>query len=212
MKTKSFERSAGVCAIFAGLVDILYGVSFVVLRNNLLSALFLVLGGLLSGVALVAAFSGLFETDLATAIWGLLLGVTMAIGSVLHGGYDLAIATSPSIFPNLVALPSQINPHDLFTFGIPGLAFFGLAWLLNCAGGFPKGLSRLGYLLTVLLIAIYLARLIPGSPTEQLAVGAVALVGVGLSAVWYVWLGLALLTKHSAPSVVQRRARVGATR
>src|SRR5438874_5295028 len=43
----SYERFAGGCAIFAGLVGFLYSIAFVIVRSDSLSAIFLMLGGLL---------------------------------------------------------------------------------------------------------------------------------------------------------------------
>lgn len=52
----SFDKFAGWSAILAGLSGFLYSVSFIVLRDNLLSALFLMLGGLFSTAALTALY------------------------------------------------------------------------------------------------------------------------------------------------------------
>jgi hypothetical protein len=48
----SFEKFAGWSAIMAGLSGLLYSISFIVLRNNMLSGLFLMVGGLFSIAAL----------------------------------------------------------------------------------------------------------------------------------------------------------------
>src|SRR5579885_2046680 len=52
LETGSFERFASICAILAGIGSLLYGIAFVVLKNGMLSSLFLMLGGLLSTVVL----------------------------------------------------------------------------------------------------------------------------------------------------------------
>ena len=67
-RSSTFERFAGGCAILAGASGLLYAVSFVVLRNELFSALFLMLSGLLSTAALVAVYFRLRETDAAFAL------------------------------------------------------------------------------------------------------------------------------------------------
>src|SRR6266508_6872706 len=91
----AYERFAGVCAILTGVAGFLYAVAFILLRNPLLSALFLLLTGLLSTVALVAVYRRLRATDADFALWALLLGFTGALGAAIHGGYDLANAINP---------------------------------------------------------------------------------------------------------------------
>jgi hypothetical protein len=68
-RSASFERFAGVCAILAGVSGFLYAVAFVVLQDALLSGLFLMLGGLLTTVALLAVYERLRETDPPSPYW-----------------------------------------------------------------------------------------------------------------------------------------------
>ena len=124
----SFERLAGLCGIMAGIAGFLYAVAFLLLRNNLLSALFLLLAGLLSTAPLVALYSRLRETDVGFALWALLLSIAGALGSVIHGGYDLATALHPV---GSATLPSPIDPRGLLTFGVAGLGLGALAWLIG---------------------------------------------------------------------------------
>ena len=122
--TSSFDRFAGLAAILAALTGLLYSIAFVVLQNVLLSSLFLMLGGLLSLVALVALFERLGEVDTQVAMLGLMLGAIAALGATIHGGYDLANAINPpGALPEGVAnLPSPIDPRGLLTFGVAGLS------------------------------------------------------------------------------------------
>src|ERR671934_2762361 len=69
-----FERFAGLCGIGAGVVGFLYALAFVVLRNQRLSALFLMLGGLAATTVLVALYERLRQTSAPLALWALLLG------------------------------------------------------------------------------------------------------------------------------------------
>jgi hypothetical protein len=108
----TYERFAGLCAVLAGVFGFLYSVAFVILRSTSLSALFLLLAGLVGTAALVAVYARLRETDVSFALWALLLGVVGAMGSVLHGGYDLANALNPPASANL-DLPSQIDPRGM---------------------------------------------------------------------------------------------------
>ena len=208
MKSASFERFAGFAAILTGIVGILYSFSFVVLvvggkapeLGVLLSSLFLMLGGLLSSAALVAVFNRVCETDPAPAIWGMLLALIGALGSVIHGGYDLANAIHPpaSNVPGLADLPSQMDPRGLLTFGIAGIGLFVLAGLIRRSDHFPKSLGTLGYGLAVLLVVIYLGRLIILSPTNPVVAVLILVTGFIVNPAWYIWLGTALLRNQGA--------------
>ncbi|HBY98725.1 MAG: hypothetical protein M5U01_38710 [Ardenticatenaceae bacterium] len=194
MPSTAFERFAGLCGMLVGVVGFLYSVSFIVLRNDLLSALFLMLGGLLTTAVLVALYERLRETNASVALWALLLGLVGAAGSAIHGGYDLAnTINAPEAIPaNLANLPSQIDPRGLLTFGVAGMALLVIAWLITRGGQLPKGLGSLGYLLAILLIIVYLARLIVLTPTNPVLLVPALLTGFVVNPIWYIWLGLTL--------------------
>jgi len=203
MIAESFERFAGVCAILTGLTGFLYSVAFIVIaRNtprlgNLLSGLFLMLGGLLTTAVLIAIYNRLREKEAAFALWAVLLGLVGAVGSALHGGYDLANAIHvPETVP--ANLPSQVDPRGLLTFGVAGIGLFVVAWLMVRSGGFPKGLGYLGYVLAVLLLVLYLGRLIVLNAASPLIVGPALLTGFIVNPAWYIWLGITLWREQSA--------------
>jgi hypothetical protein len=195
--TISFEKFAGMAAIVAGVVHFLYAVAFVIISRSapetgvLLSAIFLLLGGLLSMTALNGAYQRLQGVDPAFALWALLLTSIGTIGMAIHGGYDLANIINPPASPNL-DLPSQIDPRGLLTFGVMGLALFVIAWLMGRSETFPRGLSYLGYALAILFIIIYLARLIILDPGNPVLLWPVLVAGFVVHPAWYIWLGLAL--------------------
>ena len=197
MKTTSFEKFAGLCAILTGLVGFLYSVAFIIISRNapalggLLSWLLLMLGGLLSAVALVALYNRLRETDAAFALLALLLGIVGALGSTIHAGYELANIIHPPTSPEL-NLPSEVDRRGLVTFGFAGIALFVVAWLIGRGAQFPKGLGYLGYLLAILLVVIYLGRLIVLNATSPLIVAPALLAGFLVNPIWYIWLGLVL--------------------
>jgi hypothetical protein len=190
-RSPSFERFAGVCAILAGVSGFLYAVAFVILQNALLSGLFLMLTGLLTTAALVAVYERLRETDASFALLALLLGVAGALGSAVHGGYDLANVVNPP--PSMPDVPNQADPRGLLTFGVAGTALFVVSWLIVRGRRFPRGLGYLGYVSAILLLALYLGRLIVLDPTSPVILGPALLNGFLVSPIFYVWLGLALL-------------------
>lgn len=191
--TNQYQRFAALAAFAAGLVGLLYSLSFVMLQNNLLSAFFLLAGGLLSLVALVAIFNRLAEADAAFAQLGLILAGVSALGAAIHGAYDLANAIHPpAVDAGMAALPNAIDPRGFLTFGVAGLAVLTAAFLMGRGGRFPNSLRILTFVLGFLLIVIYLGRLIVLTPTSPLILGPAALTGFILNPLWYIWLGLEL--------------------
>ena len=195
MKT-SFEKFAGWGAVLAGLSGFLYSISLIVLQSDLLSALFLMLGGLFSTAALTALYQRLRETDSGFAFLGFLLGLIGVLGAAIHGGYDLANALHPPASPN-TGLPNAIDPRGLLTFGVSGLGLFILAWLMTQTMRFPRGLAYIGYLSAILMIVLYLGRLIILQATNLVIVIPALLEGFIVNPIWYVWLGLTLMRDQS---------------
>ena len=195
MKT-SFEKFAGWGAILAGLSGFLYSISFIVLRSELLSALFLMLGGLFSTSALTALYQRLRGTESGFALLGLLLTISAALGSTIHGGYNLANAIHPPA-SDIAGLPSAIDPRGLLTFGVSGLGLFLLSWLMTQDMRFPKRLAYVGYLSATLMIILYLGRLIILQATNLAIVIPALLEGFIVNPLWYIWLGLTLIRSQS---------------
>jgi hypothetical protein len=193
MNGRTFQRFAGLCAVVAALGGVAYGVAFIILGNPLLYSVLLMLGGLLSTVVLTALHDQLREASAPLATWALLIGVVGALGSVAHGGYDLANAIHPPDTSGIrwPDLPNPIDARGLLTFGFAGLSLLVFSALINRADHFPAGLGRLGYVLGALLIVIYLGRLIILDPTNPI-VRIALLAGLIANTIWFVWLGLAL--------------------
>jgi hypothetical protein len=192
--SNSFQKFAGLCAILAAVVGLLYSVSFVILKNDLLNALFLTLGGVFTSAVFIALYHKLRATDESFALLAFVFGLLNVAGVVMHGGYDLANAINvpASIPPNLADLPSQVDPRGLMTFGAAAISIFVTAWLITRGAVFPKNLAYLGHLLAVMLIVIYLGRLIVLQATSPLILGPAALTGFILNPLWYLWLGVIL--------------------
>lgn len=195
------ERIGGWCAILAGIGGLLYAVSFVIIsRSNpglggTLSALLLLINGLLTTGVMVTLYERLRAVHSTIALWGLVLGSAGALGAAIHGGYDLANAINPPAGLN-ADLPSMIDPRGMLTFGVGGLALLLLAWLMRRDTRFPAGLAYLGLLLGALLVFIYIARLVILSPANPLLLVPVLLSGFIINPAWYVWLGAVLLRRQ----------------
>jgi hypothetical protein len=203
MKTTAFDQLAAICALLAGASGVLYALAFLALKSDLLAALFLMLGGVFSAVALLAVYRHLREVDAGFAQLGLLLGIVGVMGAFIHGGYDLANAINPPT-ANVLAdanLPFPLDPRGLLTFGIAGAGILVISWLMARSARFSRNLAYLGYLLGVLLVVIYLVRLIILDPNANILIPiALALTGLVINPAWYIWLGLQLRGGQPAPA------------
>lgn len=194
------NRLAGACAILAGVFGFLYSAFFVAAAADLTPQLgltpswfLLLVGSLLGSFALVFVYLEVREIQPAVALWSLVLGAAGAVGAVLHGGYELALAFHPpAVDAAVLVLPSQVDARGLMTFGASGLALLGLSWLLRRSARYPKGLANLGFVSAVLLLLIYLGRLVVLAPTNPLLLVPAAVEGFVVNPVWYVWLGMTL--------------------
>ena len=189
MTDPSLQRAAAAAAIAAAVVGLLYSISFVVVsRLNpasgaLLSALFLLLGGLLGVVAFLGVYDRRREDRPAFSLLFVVLGAAGGLGAAAHGGYDLANALHPpASLPGDV--PNPVDPRGFLTFGVTGLALLLLGALVQ------EGPGRLAYLAGGLLILVYLARLIVLTPTSPLVLVPAALAGFVVNPAFYLWLGL----------------------
>lgn len=197
-----YERFAGLCAIATGAGGLAYAVAFVIILDSApkaaatASSLFLMIGGLLSIVVLVALYQRLREIEPSFALLGLLLGTVAAAGSAVHGGFDLAnIANPPGIA--LGDLPNPADPRGFLTFGVTALTVAVLAWLITRSGSLPRRLGHLGYVSAALLMVIYVGRLTVLNPKAPVLLAAALLAGFVVNPAWYVWLGLELMRRPS---------------
>jgi hypothetical protein len=192
MMRSTFERFAGYCAVLAGIAGFLYSVAFIILRSDLLSALFLLLGGLFGSAALLALYERLRGADSTFVFWGFLFALIGVLGSAIHGGYDLSNALHPPSVPN-TDLPNPIDPRGLLTFGFAGIGLFVLSWLILLGGSFPRKFGYLGYLSAFLMMILYLGRLVILQATSPVIVIPALLEGFIVNPAWYIWLGVMLL-------------------
>jgi hypothetical protein len=190
--SRTFERFAGICAIVTGVLGFLYSIAFVFISELWLYSLLLMLGGLVALPVIVALFQRLRRTDASFALLGLLLGLAGALGAAIHGAYDLSTALNPPKADVIkdAGLPFLVDPRGMLTFGVAGLGVFVVAWLMMRNTFFGKYLAYLGYVLGVLLVVIYLARLTIVDAKSPAVLGPAAAAGFIANPIWYIWLGL----------------------
>ncbi len=179
----------------------LYAISFVIVRQlapdvgSVASALFLTLVGILSTVAITALWARFRDVAAELALWAYVMGVVGAIGSAIHGSFDLADAIHPSSILAAAAradVPSEIDPRGFLAFFVTALALLAFSWLIVRTQRLPRTLGLIGYASATLLVFLYLARLIILTPTHPLVAALVILNGFFLTPMWLIGLGLAL--------------------
>ena len=194
--SRGFERTGSVAAFAAGIIAFLYSVAFVIVSRaapdagRFLAPLLLMLGGIVAVPALTAVYERLRETDPGYALVGLLLGAAGAIGSAIHGAFDLANALHPPA--SLPDTPDAVDPRGFLTFGVAGVAILVISSVMSRHSGFPRGLAMLGYASGVLLVVIYLGRLVILDAASPLILAPAALEGFVVNPAWYLWLGAVL--------------------
>jgi hypothetical protein len=195
-----FERFAGLAGIAVGAGGLLYSIAFVVSLDNdgrfwkYAQALCLLGGGVLATAVFAALYERLRAVDASFALWALVLGVVGALGSALHGGYDLAnLANAPE--QSVPGMPSQVDPRGLGTFALTGLALLVVSWLMLRGGGFPRALAYLGLLAAALLLWVYIGRLTILDPKSPGVLPFAVVLGFLVNPAWYAWLGLSLLKR-----------------
>ncbi len=183
-----FKKDSYLSAYLAGIAWLLYAYYFVIARDLLLSSLFLTLGGLLATKVFIALYKMLKDKDEGFALIIMVLGVAGALGTMIHGGYDLANVINPPVGMN-ATLPSQIDPRGLMAFGLTGLAVLKSGWLMGKDSKFSKNLSYLSLLSGVLLLVIYLNRLVVLDPSSPILKYSILIEGFVVNPIWYLWLG-----------------------
>src|SRR3989442_16011929 len=140
--SRTFERSSGASAVVVGVGGFLYSIAFVIVARSspqtgaFLSALFLLLGGVIAIQVLAAVYRRLRDVDAGFALVAFMLGFAGALGSAIHGAYDVANLLHPPAAP-AADVPNPVDPRGLLTFGLPGLALILIARPMSRAGGFP---------------------------------------------------------------------------
>ena len=191
----SFDRWAGMAALASAAIALVYTVAFVVLANATLYSLALLVGSLLSAVALFAVYERVRGAG-SLARLGLIFALAGVMGAAVHGAFDLANVIHPEVADPSGGGPFPVDPRGFLTFGVAGLGVLLLSWAGLNVAGLPRNLLYLGVVLGVLLVLIYLGRLIVLDPKSYLVLGPAA-IGAVVSVVWYGWLGLLLLNRRT---------------
>ena len=201
-----FDRWAGWAAALSIPASLEYTVGFVGGSRGWVDATVgaemaasgLMIGGLLSAVALFAVYARVRDAG-SLATLGLVLGLAGTMGAALHGAYDLANVLHPEAAGTLGAGPFPADPRGFLTFGVAGLGVLALSRAGMATTGLPRNLLTLGLAFGVVLVVIYLGRLIVLDPNSMLVLGP-AVVGAVISPVWYGWLAALLLRERAAAS------------
>jgi len=95
------------------------------------------LGGLFATAGITALYERLREADSILALCGFLFVLVGAIGSIIHGGFDLSNALHPPANLN-TDLPNPIDPRGLLTFGLAGIGLFVFSGLVMRSGSLSR--------------------------------------------------------------------------
>jgi hypothetical protein len=200
-----FCRAAGAVAPVVAAVGLVYSVAFVLnLRSGgrataTVAAASLLVGSLIATPVLMAVYVRLRVGGPGFALWVLLISVVAAVGSAIHGAYDLARLINPPDH-GIGDLPNPVDPRGFLTFGLAGLGTVVLGTLILRSGLLPRRLGLLATVLGIALVVIYLGRLIILNPKNPLLLGTAAIAGLVLNPLWWIWLGNELrATKLAGP-------------
>jgi hypothetical protein len=212
MRSASFDRFGGNCAILLGIGGFIYAIlfAFVVADSEAptwvtgLWLTFLLVGGLLTTVVTVALYQRLREIDEGVALLALLLGFAAAVGGLVHAAYQLIPITSSN--PGVIVTTTPADPLGVLRFGLAGVTLLILAVLIVRSEQFPKSLGYLAYFGGALLVFIYVGRLFDViTPAEKITLIPPFLYGFIVHPVFYVWLGRQLL-RTATPGPTPRTA------
>jgi Domain of unknown function (DUF4386) len=197
----AFMRFAGISGVLTAISSLLYAVFFLLVKGSaheLLPPLLLAIGGLLASAVLTALYGVVRDADPLFALWALALGLLGQLGALIHGVHDLSLVLvpAPANAPDLTMLPNQLDPRGLLAFGLTGLSTFILSWLVVRSGALPRGLGYLGYVLGILLVALFLGNVFTNDPSSLFILVPRGLASLLANPAWLLWLGLALLRQR----------------
>lgn len=192
----SYDRFGGICAIVAGVGALGYSLAFVLLLQTsgrgaeVATSIFLLAGGLVALPVWVAVYERLRVVSSGFALLALVLGVTSALGTAIHGGLQVGNLAHERTGQDFSINP--VNPRGLLTFVFTALALVIIGWLALRSGVLPRALAILSLVLAALLLVVYFGRLVIYDPKNPVLLGAAGLTGFVLNPVWFIWLGVSL--------------------
>jgi hypothetical protein len=203
MLSSYFARFSGLSAIVLGIGGFVYAVLFAIIvageaPRGVRELWFatLMLGAILSTVVGVGLYQRLRETDVSVALLALLLGLSGALGGILHGGSNLSrIIEAPG-----TGVPDvQLDPKGILRYGVAGLALLLIGWLVLRGGAFPRWLGLMAYVGGAVLVFIYVGRLYDFiTPETKITLTPPFLFGFVLYPALYIGLGLELMRDEGA--------------
>jgi hypothetical protein len=197
MPSRDYERFAGACALLVAVVGLAYSLSFVIgvasdepKGFRIATNVFLLSGGLLAIAVLIAVYGRLREVEPAFALLALVLGLAGGLGSAMHGAEEFAfeVRKEDAIDTGL----SAVDPRGFLTFGVSGLAFLVVGWLVRRGAVFPRRLGDLSLVAGILLLLVYLGRLVIFDSDNALLLLVAGATGFVVNPALYAWLGLIL--------------------
>jgi hypothetical protein len=197
----AFERFAGVGALVTGISSVLYAVFFLLVSGTLhdyVPSLLLVVGGLLATGVLTAVYARVRSADPSFALWALGLGVLGQVGAAIHGMYGLASVIDHAPASGVgTTLPNPVDPAGFLAFGVVGLSTFVFSWLIVRSRALPRGLGFLGYVLAVLLVALFLGALFTNDTKSLFILVPGGLASLVATPAWNIWLGVTFLRRSA---------------
>jgi hypothetical protein len=191
----SFERFAGAASFLVAAGALAYSLVFIAIVEGAGRGVrelwfgLLLIGGLATIPVLVAVYQRLRLLDPGFALTALLLALGGAFGGIFHGAYSLGVSVTPR---GAFVGPEQAS-HGILRYGIAGLAFLLIAWLIHRGAPLPRGLAYLGYAGGAILVFIYFGRLYDFiTPGDYATLIPPIVYGFIIHPLWYGWLGLAL--------------------
>jgi hypothetical protein len=188
-------RPAGLAATLVAAGSFLYSAAFITTQATdaraarLLTALLLLVVGLGAVAVMASLYLRLRNADEGVALIALVFGVSSAVGSAIHGGFDLANVVNAPEAGALGGGPNPVDPRGLMTFGAAALSVALWSWLVLRGRAWDRRLASLGYLSAVLLVVIYLGRLIALDPTNPVLLLPALVEGFVVNPAWFAWVG-----------------------
>ncbi len=184
---REVDTLAGYAAFLTALAGVGYAFAFVIAKNALSSAIFLLAGSAISLFVLTTVYRRLRDIEPAIATTAFVFAAIGAAGAAIHAGYDLANELHPDVA--LTGFPNPVDPRGLLTFGASGLALLMGGFLVARRASFPMWARWLAFAAGTALLVTYLGRLIVLDANSPFVLGPALVAGV-LSPLVYITLGL----------------------